>query len=94
MPSMTIVLAVLGVSFVAFAIWLTVRIFNRRERWAKRTAVGVPLLMSVMYPIIYVLLMDPIWTIPYFGADWERYPIYRLHAPGDELVTTLFTPAH
>jgi hypothetical protein len=29
----------LGVAFVAFSIWLAVRIINRRERWAKRTAV-------------------------------------------------------
>jgi len=29
---MTIVLAVLGVAFAAFAVWLTLRIVNRRER--------------------------------------------------------------
>jgi len=37
---MAIVLSVLGVAFAAFCIWLAVRIFNRRERWAKWLAVG------------------------------------------------------
>jgi hypothetical protein len=33
---MKILLAVLGVAFAAFAVWLVERIVNRRERWAKR----------------------------------------------------------
>jgi hypothetical protein len=45
---MTIVLPALSVAFAAFCVWLTVRIVNRRERWAKRTlliiACGLPLL--------------------------------------------------
>jgi hypothetical protein len=44
---MTIVLPVLGVAFAAFCIWLAVRIFNRRERWAKwtlATVIGLPVL--------------------------------------------------
>jgi hypothetical protein len=31
----------LAVSIAAFCVWLTVRIVNRRERWAKRTAVAM-----------------------------------------------------
>jgi hypothetical protein len=27
-------LSALGMAFAAFAVWLTVRIVNRRERWA------------------------------------------------------------
>jgi hypothetical protein len=34
-------LLIFGVSLVAFAIWLTVRIVNNRERWAKRTMLGM-----------------------------------------------------
>jgi hypothetical protein len=30
-----------GVAFAAFCVWLGVRIANRRERWAKLTAVGL-----------------------------------------------------
>src|SRR5258707_6619504 len=38
-----------GVASVAFCLWLTVRIVNRRERWAKRMAVIV-----VVLPVLYV----------------------------------------
>jgi hypothetical protein len=46
---MTILLATLAVAFAALCVWLTVRIVNRRERWAKWTLaaiVGLP----VLYP--------------------------------------------
>jgi len=51
---MAIVFTVLGVSFAAFAVWLTVRIVKRKERWAKRTAVALAL-----SPVLYVLSMGP-----------------------------------
>ena len=43
------IFAALCVAFAAFAVWLTVRIINRRERWAKRAAVG--LVVLAMYPL-------------------------------------------
>ena len=52
---MTILLSVLGVSFAAFCIWLGVRIVNRRERWAKWTAVG----LLVGLPLLYVGSFSP-----------------------------------
>jgi len=42
MNGMTMIVA--GVAFVAFCVWLTVRIVNRREHWAIWTAVALPLL--------------------------------------------------
>jgi hypothetical protein len=39
-------LAVTGVAFAAFCVWLTVRIVNRRERWAIRTAILLALYFS------------------------------------------------
>jgi hypothetical protein len=51
---MTVVLSALGVAFAAFCVWLTVRIVNRRERWAKWTAAVVAFL-----PILYVLSFGP-----------------------------------
>ena len=42
------ILAALGVAFAAFCVWLTVRIINRRERWAKWT-LAVMLSLSVLY---------------------------------------------
>jgi len=42
--------ALAGAALVAFAVWLTVRIINRHERWAKRTAIVI-VLVVVAYPI-------------------------------------------
>jgi high-affinity Fe2+/Pb2+ permease len=36
---MAVALAIFGVAFAAFCVWLSVRIFNRREQWATRTAI-------------------------------------------------------
>lgn len=46
---MGIVMSVLAVAFAALCVWLTVRIINRRERWARWTLAVVLLLVS--YPL-------------------------------------------
>jgi hypothetical protein len=46
---MSIILPALAVAFAAVCVWLGVRIVNRRERWAKWTAVGLALLVA--YPL-------------------------------------------
>lgn len=50
MPGMAVALPIIGVAFSAFCVWLTVRIVNRRERWAKRTAIALALII-VAYPL-------------------------------------------
>jgi hypothetical protein len=50
-----IFLTALCISFAAFCVWLTVRIVNRRERWAKRLAGGI----AVGLPVFYVLSFGP-----------------------------------
>ena len=52
---MSIVLPALAVAFAAFCVWLTVRIINRRERWAKWTAVA----LLVGAPPLYLLSWGP-----------------------------------
>jgi len=47
---MKIILAALAVAFAAFCVWLAIRIFNRRERWAKWTGMGLAGLM-ISYPL-------------------------------------------
>jgi|SRR5579872_1230600 len=47
---MPLALSIFGVAFAAFCVWLTVRIVNRRERWAKRTAIALVVLL-VAYPL-------------------------------------------
>jgi len=52
---MTIVLTLFGVAFAAFCVWLTIRIVNRRERWAKWTAAG----LLIGLPLLYVGSFGP-----------------------------------
>jgi hypothetical protein len=47
-----VVVAILGVVFSAFAIWFTVRLVNRGEKWAKRTAVALVAVL-VGYPLSF-----------------------------------------
>lgn len=56
---MAIAFAIFGVSYAAFSIWLTVRIFNKRERWAKWTLAT----MIVGLPLLYVLSFGPAYWI-------------------------------
>ncbi len=51
---MMVVLLALAAAFAALCVWLTVRIVNRRERWAKRTLAAV-----VGVPVLYVLCFGP-----------------------------------
>jgi hypothetical protein len=50
MPGMTMLFPTLAIAFAAFCVWLTVRIVNRREKWAKRTAWTVVVLL-LLYPL-------------------------------------------
>jgi hypothetical protein len=62
---MKILLPAFAVAFAAFCIWLTVRIVNRRERWAKWTAVLVGL------PVLYVASFGPAcWCVFAVQEDW------------------------
>ena len=56
---MSIIVPVAGVAFAAFAVWLAVRVVNRRERWAKRTAT-----VLVVFLALYPLSIGP--------AEWMR----------------------
>jgi hypothetical protein len=55
---MAVALAIFGLAFAAFCLWLTVRIVNRRERWAKwtlATVVGVPVLYAAGFaPLFWI----------------------------------------
>jgi hypothetical protein len=60
---MNVLLPLLAVAFAALCVWLTVRIINRKERWAKWTLVGT----VVGVPILYVASFGPAcwwFTIP------------------------------
>ena len=55
MPGMGLAMTIFGVAFAAFCVRLAVRIVNRRERWAKWTAVAI----LVIGPVLYVLSSGP-----------------------------------
>ncbi|HEY2252980.1 MAG TPA: hypothetical protein VGH74_18035 [Planctomycetaceae bacterium] len=59
---MAILLSVTGVTYSAVCVWLTVRIINRRERWAKRT-----LAAAVSLPILYMLSFAPLLWLDAHG---------------------------
>jgi hypothetical protein len=49
---MSIVVPTLAVAFAAVCVWLGVRVYNRRERWAKWTlgaVVGLPILYALSF---------------------------------------------
>src|SRR5216684_8578353 len=78
---MTILLPALAFAFAAFCIWLTVRIVNRRERWAKRTALGLAIAL-IAYPLswgpalfVYHKLGEPHWMV---GPMMVYEPVVRL----------------
>ncbi len=52
--------AVLGMAFASIALWLGVRICNRRERWAKWAAVGL-----VATPVLYAISSGPMTILAF-----------------------------
>ena len=48
------ILVILAVVFTAFSVWLTVRIVNRRERWAKWA-----LAATLSLPVLYIAGFGP-----------------------------------
>jgi hypothetical protein len=50
---MAIAIAISAIAFAAFCVWLAVRIFNRRERWAKRTLAASLFGILAGYPLSY-----------------------------------------
>src|SRR5262245_35651024 len=91
----TEVFAAAGLVFAAFCIWLGIRIANRREKRAKRTAIALAVLM-----LVYVLSIGPVNWIesrvetPEFVEEAQYhfyYPLDSIMMYGPEwLRTSLF----
>jgi hypothetical protein len=67
---MAITLSIFGVAFAAFCVWLTVRVLNRRERWAKWTAATVLTLLA--YPLSFG---PACWIGSRFGGVTGALPV-------------------
>jgi len=89
---MTILLPTLAVVFVACCVWLTVRIFNRGGKWAKRLLVAT----LIMSPLIYVATFG-MWVranrsgpgqIKAAAATWLYVPMWWLIENGPAPVQT------
>jgi hypothetical protein len=75
---MAIALAVFGVAFAAFCVWLTVRIVNRRERWARRTGIVMSLVVALYPPSI-----GPSWWLIHqtWCPEWLQNAFSRIYFP-------------
>jgi len=69
---MNVLLPAVAVVFAAFCVWLTVRIVNRRERWAKWT-----LAASVGLPALYAASFGPACWVGGTGMETLYQPILR-----------------
>ena len=73
-------LAIFGITYAAFCVWLAVRIVNRRERWAKRALAAVG-----GAPVLYFASFGPACWLCEHGivgqkAAWLAYrPLMRLY---------------
>ena len=79
---MAVALSIFGIAFAALCVWLTVRIVNRREKWAKRTAKWFALALiaaSILYPIS---VGPACWVASYTGrASIERQAVAVVYYP-------------
>ena len=90
-PSMMILLPALAVAFAAFCVWLTVRIVNRRERWAKWTlaiVIGLPTLYVASFGPACWYAGDNETTIAaifdvYYPILWSARAMRRERSPGE-----------
>ena len=73
---MTILFLTFAVAFTAFCVWLTVRIVNRQERWAKWTLV----VAVIGAPVLYLASFGP--------ACWISSRI----EPSGETVSLIYRP--
>ena len=77
---MTIILPALAVAFAAFCVWLTVRIVNRKERWAKWTAVGIAMGLPVAYLLGFGIACRAT-SIPLGGSVAIPSQIMEIYSP-------------
>ena len=73
-PVTTFIIAALAIACAALCVWLTVRIVNRRERWAKWTVVGLSLVLA--YPLSFG---PACWIADRCSGVWQ--PVWNVYYP-------------
>jgi hypothetical protein len=93
MTGMVTALSIFGIAYAALCVWLTVRIVNRRERWAKWMAVVV--VVAALYVLGFgpacwavgrgswkaehaAVLFRPLAVLTWRGPAWVAGPLYRI----------------
>jgi hypothetical protein len=76
---MNVILSTLAVAFAALCVWLTVRIVNRRERWANWTL--ALLVLPVCYclstgPVVWLYMEDLLPSWADVALRWFYLPLY------------------
>jgi hypothetical protein len=69
-------LPIFAATFAAVSVWLTVRIVNRRERWAKWT-----LAVIAGLPVLYVASFGPACRLIEEGHISFNSPLWRIYSP-------------
>lgn len=78
--AISIILPALAIAFAAFCVWLGVRIFNRRERWAKRTLAAL-----VGLPVPWAHMLDLVRPEAVVNMQFLREFVHRSRAGMDPL---------
>ena len=74
-PGVNLIFRIVAIGLASVCVWLTVRIVTRRERWAKRTALGL-----ITGILLYVPSVGPmLWIVDHTERrEWvrEAYKLY------------------
>jgi hypothetical protein len=74
-PTAEMCVVILALAFAASCLWLAVRLYNRRERWAKWT-----LASAIGLPVLYVLSFGPACQLADRRSLSEEF-VLRLYYP-------------
>ncbi|MBI3862942.1 MAG: hypothetical protein HY290_13710 [Planctomycetia bacterium] len=85
---MSFLLPALAVAFAAFCVWLTVRIVNRKERWAKWTLAAV-----VGLPVLYVASFGPACWMCDRDVLSERFVLWAYSPLAKATIDDYFPPS-
>jgi hypothetical protein len=91
MPGMALALSIFGVAFVAFFVWLTLRLINRGWRSVRRLwIVALPVAMLAyplsLFPVSWLETRNVFWDVPFADSAIAIYraPLYWLADNGPE----------
>ena len=85
---MSLMIPTLAAAFAAFCLWLTVRIVNKRERWAKWTAVMTALLVLYIASFGVSCRLGHHRILSARTIYWVYRPVFAVWFAGPEFAQT------